>query len=91
MFKDDEKPSSFGPKFSWKCPREGCRGETVSWTENGLKAFRDLHTKDHERKDKENMIAFQESILTGPPRDYNKWELTVADKAFLRTRGISDA
>jgi hypothetical protein len=87
----EEKPNSFGPKYNWKCPREGCRKEISAWTENGLRALREPHVAEHASKDRENLILFQKTILDGPPRDYNKWELTVADKAFLRTRGISDA
>ena len=87
----EEKPNSFGPKFHWKCPREGCKKDISAWTENGLKSLKEPHIKEHESKDRENMALFQKIISAGPPRDYNKWELTVADKAFLRTRGISDA
>jgi hypothetical protein len=91
MLEDREEKSSFGPKHNWKCPREGCRKEITAWTEGGLRALKEPHVKEHESQDRENMILFQRAILEGPPRDYNKWELTVADKAFLRTRGVSDA
>jgi hypothetical protein len=85
--------------FEWTCPRQECNKRITSFTENGMKAFRDSHIAQHVRQD----LAVQATRIDPKPapekklpeapivikeQDYNILKLTVIDKGFMKTRGV---
>lgn len=73
-------------KYNWKCPHPGCIYEAIMYGESSLKVAKELHLANHENNDRLALAEFRK--LVPIERDYNKLELTTADKAFLKTRGI---
>ncbi len=74
-------------KYSWKCPRAGCIYEAIMYGESSLNVAKELHTANHEKNDQQVRADFQK-LLPAAEKDYNRLELTAADRVFLKTRGI---
>jgi hypothetical protein len=72
-------------KFEWKCPHPGCIYSISAYSDSGLKTMRGFHEDVHKRE-----RDFVLGTMPAPPKDINKLDLTVADKAFLKTRGIRE-
>ena len=74
-------------KYGWKCPYPDCVYEAIMYGEASLKVAKELHLQAHEKNDQ---LAKDEFKKTLPPvkKNYDVLELTVADKAFLKVRGI---
>lgn len=71
-------------KFEWRCPHLACTEVITAYTDSGLHTLKCFHEDSHRRA---------REYALGPeappePKDLNKLILTVADKAFLKTRGI---
>lgn len=94
-----EPSKPYDPRnWGWSCPHCDYYGHYYS--ESGRSAFAEQHLRGHGAKLPENapvktpgqlMQEWSEKVLgiPLPPKDYNKLELTVADKSFLKTRGVS--
>lgn len=74
-------------KYNWKCPYPGCIYEAIMYGEASLKVAKSLHLEGHEKNDQLARAEFKK-LVPEPKKDYNVLELTGADKAFLKTRGI---
>jgi len=81
-------------KYGWKCPYPGCIYEAIMYGEASLKVAKELHLTAHDKNDQISREEFKiaqaefQKFMLPPVKDYNVLELTVADKAFLKTRGI---
>lgn len=73
-------------KYSWKCPHFGCIYEAIMYGEASLKVAKELHLASH--KDSERVAQMEFRKLVPIVKDINVLELTQADKAFLKTRGV---
>ena len=73
-------------KYNWKCPHPNCIYEAIMYGETSLKVAKELHLASHENNDRIARSEFRK--LVPIVKDYNTLDLTVEDKAFLKTRGI---
>lgn len=73
-------------RFEWKCPNTACLYSITAYSESGLRTMRGFHEDVH-RREREFALGNMPSVPS-KPKDINQLELTVADKAFLKTRGI---
>lgn len=71
--------------YEWTCPE--CKKLLKLYGEASLKTMKELHIGNHERA-KELWDLEQKNKSLTTPKDYNTLDLTVADKAFLKTRGV---
>ncbi len=71
-------------RFEWKCPVAACKYVVSAYSESGCLTLQGLHLDQHKR---ERAFALG-TEPPKPPKDLNVLELTVADKAFLKTRYI---
>jgi hypothetical protein len=69
---------SYGPKFTWDCPRIGCKYSTSTWTEGGLRSSKEFHNEKHEKEDRERMEEFAALPLL-PASHYQQLVLTLHD------------
>ena len=74
-------------KYGWKCPYPNCIYEAIMYGESSLKIAKELHLAAHEKSEQLARAEFQK-LLPPVKKNYDVLELTVADKSFLRTRGI---
>jgi hypothetical protein len=84
-------------KFEWICPRQECRKLITSYTEGGMRLFRDKHIDQHMNEDRavepQPIRKPEQKKLPPAPivikeQDYNILRLTSVDKGFLKTRGV---
>ena len=73
-------------KYNWKCPHPNCIYEAIMYGETSLKVAKELHLTSHENNDRIARLEFRK--LVPIVKDYNTLDLTVEDKAFLKTRGV---
>ena len=71
-------------RYEWKCPVAACKYVVSAYSESGCLTLQGLHLDQHKRERAFALGAEPQK----PPKDLNVLELTVADKAFLKTRGI---
>jgi len=90
-------------RFEWRCPYPGCKYLFLGYGPASIEAMRDLHLGNHKRDQfliekgikpsmplaSTEVPTIEEPLPTKTPEEYEKLEITVADKAFLKTRGIS--
>jgi hypothetical protein len=74
-------------KYGWKCPYPNCVYEAIMYGEASLRVAKELHLAAHENNEQKARVEFQK-LMPSPKKNYDELELTVADKAFLKTRGI---
>jgi hypothetical protein len=76
-------------KYTWECPRVGCKKFILSYTEHGLQIFVEQHKSDHAREDREQRENIGAVLDKRIPPDYNILKLTRKDIEFLKTRSIA--
>jgi hypothetical protein len=74
-------------KYGWKCPYPSCVYEAIMYGEASLRVAKELHLAAHENNEQKAREEFRK-LVPPPKKDYDVLELTVADKAFLKTRRI---
>lgn len=80
----------------WACPRKSCDYTVRAATEHSLEIWRELHISKHRLEDarfesearKTSLASVLRPVDMKTPEQYEVLELTLADKAFLMTRGI---